>query len=124
MNYIRNYKLFKESNVLSHTSWEREVDGETIKITLQDILDYLDNGQEINPKDLESLLIDTERDSDRVESSDLDYPIIVLSSGGELKSILDGQHRVTKALRDGVNVKVRILDLDTAPDNFKSVLGN
>jgi hypothetical protein len=42
-------------------------------------------------------------------------------SGGEYTSIIDGQHRVVKALRDGVPVKARILDLDNAPEKFKAV---
>ena len=67
------------------------------------------------------LLIDVKRDSNRVQSADLKYPVILLSSGGEIKSILDGQHRIVKALENNEMIKVRILDLDLAPDNFKKI---
>lgn len=45
----------------------------------------------------------------------------VISSGVEIKSILDGQHRVIKALQNDEMVKVRVLDLDVAPENFRLV---
>lgn len=126
MRYLVDFNLFLFENSASglDTSWERNIDGEVKKITLKQVIDYLDSGQEMDPEELEPLLIKTKRDSERVESSDLEYPIIVLSSGGELKSILDGQHRVVKALDSGEMVKVRILDLDLAPEEFKSILGD
>jgi len=89
---------------------------------MDDVTSYLDNGKEIDPKEIEHLLIKVDRDPKRVENANLEHPIILLSSGGKIKSILDGQHRVVKALKDGVNVKARILDLDNAPDDVKNVL--
>ena len=117
MKYIKLFEQFKIDN----TFWETEVDGSPVKVTLSDVLDYLDNGVEIDPNSISHLLIDVERDRDRIESADLSYPIILTAKGGKLLSILDGQHRVVKAIRDGVNIKARILDLDFSPENFKSV---
>ena len=82
---------------------------------------HLDSGFDIDPNDLKHLLIDVERDPIRVENADLKYPIIVTKLGDKFTSILDGQHRVVKALRDDVNVRAKILDLDLAPDFWKKI---
>jgi len=41
-------------------------------------------------------------DSDRVFNADISYPILVLVDGDDLVSILDGNHRVVKALEMSV----------------------
>ena len=117
MKYIKLFENFEQpEGTGAESSWEVEVDGKPIKITLSDVMDYLDNVTEIDPNEVKDLLIDVERDPKRVEAADYEkYPIILVSKNGKFISILDGQHRVVKALRDKVNVKVRILDLDNAP---------
>jgi len=122
MKYLKLFENFEQpEGTGKQTFWEAERDGETIRLTLDDVLDYLDNGFEMDPKEVEHLLIDSERDPSRVESSDLKYPVILLSIGGQIKSILDGQHRVVKALQNDEMIRVRILDLDTAPDKFNKI---
>lgn len=124
MKYLKFFESWKQPDGTGkETFWEKEVDGEVVRITLDDILSYLDNGVELDPKEIEHLLIKTKRDPERVENANLEYPIIVLSNKGKFVSILDGQHRVVKALEDGVNVKARVLDLENAPNNIKNVLG-
>lgn len=124
MKYLKLFESWKQPDGTGkETFWEKEVDGEIVRITLDDILSYLDNGVELDPKEVEHLLIKTKRDPKRVENANLEYPIIVLSNKGKFVSILDGQHRVVKALKDGVTVKARILDLENAPNNIKNVLG-
>jgi len=124
MKYLKLFENFEQlEGTEEQTYWEAEIKNKPVRVTLTDILNYLDNIIELNPEDIEHLLIDVERDPERVDASDLKYPIILLSKRGEYTSILDGQHRVVKALRDGVSVKARILDLDSAPEKFKKVLG-
>ena len=116
MKYLKLFENFEQpEGTGKETFWEAERDGETIRLTLDDVLDYLDNGVEMDPKEVEHLLIDSERDPSRVEASDLKYPVILLSIGGQIKSILDGQHRVVKALQNDKMIRVRILDLDISP---------
>jgi hypothetical protein len=123
MKYLKLFENFEQpEGTGKETFWEVENDGKTIRLTLDDVLDYLDNGVEMDPKEVEHLLIDSERDPSRVEASDLKYPVILLSSDGEIKSILDGQHRVVKALQNDEMIRVRILDLDTAPEKFNKIL--
>ena len=122
MKYLKLFENFEQpEGTGKETFWEAERDGETIRLTLDDVLDYLDNGVEMDPKEVEHLLIDSEREPSRVEASDLKYPVILLSIGGQIKSILDGQHRVVKALQNDEMIRVRILDLDTAPDKFNKI---
>lgn len=105
------------------TSWT--VDGVTI--TLNDINSYLDENKvpvvEIDTASIEDILIDTERDPERVDSARLEYPIILSTLNGDFYSVLDGQHRVVKSIKMGLpTIKARILDLDTAPEYKKIFL--
>ena len=102
------------------TSWT--VDGVTI--TLNDINSYLDENKvpvvEIDTTSIEDILIDTERDPERVDSASLEYPIILSTLNGDFYSVLDGQHRVVKSIKMGIpTIKARILDLDTTPEYKK-----
>lgn len=102
------------------TSWT--VDGVTI--TLNDINSYLDENKvpvvEIDTASIEDILIDTERDPERVDSASLEYPIILSTLNGDFYSVLDGQHRVVKSIKMGLpTIKARILYLDTAPEYRK-----
>ena len=99
------------------TDWQ---DGDS-KITLQDVLDIADEPIEIDPNELKPLLIKTERDPARVQAADLEYPIVVTTLNGQYKNILDGQHRVVKALQNKVSIKARVLNLDNAPEEFQQV---
>ena len=123
MKYLKKYESFDQPEGTGmNTFWEREVEGEKYRITLDEVIDYLDSGIEIDPNKIKHILIDVERDPNRIESADLNYPVILTSMGGELKSILDGQHRVVKAIKNGEMIKIRILDLDTAPEKIKTIL--
>jgi len=124
MKYIKTFESFEQpEGTGTGTFWETEVDGEIIRITFDDVMKHLDEGIEIDPNEIKHLLIDVERDPKRVEAADLIYPIVLVRSDGKFISILDGQHRVVKAIRDGVNIKAKVLDLDLAPEEFKSVFG-
>ena len=102
------------------TSWTVD----DVTITLNDINSYLDENKvpvvEIDTASIEDILIDTERDPERVDSASLEYPIILSTLNGDFYSVLDGQHRVVKSIKMGIpTIKARILDLDTAPEYKK-----
>ena len=137
MKYLKIYENFEEeenlpgdipsdTNTGSDTSWTRNIDGKKTTITLHDVNGYLDennvNVEEIDTKSIEDILIDVERDSNRVESADLSFPIVVSKSNGEFKGILDGQHRVVKSIKNGIpTIRARVLNLDTAPEEYKKM---
>ena len=104
-------------NTGADTNWE---DGD-VKITLKDILDYSSEPQEKDPRAFEELLINVSRDPNRVDRADLGYPIVVSSKGGKPTKILDGQHRIVKAIKYNQPILVRYLDLDRAPEHFQQM---
>ena len=62
------------------------------------------------------------RDPARVQAADLNYPLIVTKVNGKFKKILDGQHRLVKAITNNEpTVKVKVLDIDSAPDDYKEM---
>jgi len=107
----------------AETFWELE-DGTRVEIT--DVIEYLDSIKspiiDINIDDVKELLIDVERDQNRVDASDLSFPIIISEYKGKYNSILDGQHRVVKSIKNKIlKIKCRVLDLDNCPDIFKKI---
>ena len=138
MKYLKLYENFEEdenlpggdipsdSNTGADTSWTRDIDGRETTITLHDVNDYLDKNnvpvEEIDTKSIEDILIETERDPNRVESADLSFPIVLSKSNGKFKAILDGQHRVVKSIQNDIpTIMARVLVLDTAPEEYKKM---
>jgi hypothetical protein len=122
--YYNNKLSLKEVNTGLDTTWQDE----GITITLQDVLDIADAPIEVDPNELEPLLIKTKRDPARVQAADLEHPIVVTTLNGQYKSILDGQHRIVKASEynalnpdNKVSIKTRILNLDTAPEEYQQM---
>ena len=121
-NLIR--RILRES--WRDTGWETDNE----KITIQDVLDYLDNDEVYNLS--VKTILDTigdkfttvKKDLDRILKADLNHPIIIVKKNGELSYILDGNHRMKKAIEVGEDtIKVKILDLDkpNIPPTFKEL---
>jgi hypothetical protein len=122
MRYLKTYENFEQpEGTGTESSWEVEIDGNPVKVTLTELIDYIDGVVEIDPNEIKELLIDTDRDPKRVDAADLDYPIILSMKNGEYKNIIDGQHRVVKALKDEVPLKAKILNLDDAPEKYRKI---
>jgi hypothetical protein len=109
------------------TFWEAEIDGKTKKVTIQDVIKHLDyvNSEviEIDINELKSLSIFkksiTKETLNRIESSDTSYPIIVSKLNGRYNRIIDGNHRLQKAIMNNKKIiKARVLLLNNAPDTF------
>ena len=105
------------------TSWE---DGD-IKVTIKEVLKYLDDNkvtvEEVSTNKLKPILIAGPRDPKRVQAANLKYPaVVVVDMNGKYKSILDGNHRVEKAINNDIpTIKVLKLDLRTAPEEYKAL---
>ena len=112
-------------------SWTDTIDGKQVTITLSQILEYLKDTsvKEVDPKELEHLRVGAVKQPDeehlkRINQSSLDYPIIVIASKGKYKMLLDGNHRLQKALYNNIDkIKVKVLDLDTAPLSYQQLFG-
>jgi hypothetical protein len=107
------------------TYWENEIDGKLFRLTIEELLRYLDDQRssvvEVPIPEVQELCIHWGSDDIgtlvRAEASDLKYPLIMLS---DRSMLLDGHHRLLKAIREGrESVKVRFLEVDTMPEQWK-----
>ena len=68
--------------------------------------------QKFDPQIFADLLIDAERDPQRVQAADINEPILIGYRDNKPIKILDGQHRVANAINQGEKIPVRVIDLD------------
>ena len=110
------------------TSWEDE-EG---KINIGDVVDYIgDNIRNISVSDLQNKLKlpldNVTKEKARIMKADLQYPIILVQEDGEFSYVLDGNHRLEKAIMTGeeyIKAKVLYLDDKNTPQEFKRLLGS
>ena len=106
------------------TSWESNDE----KVTIGDVVDYLgDKTVDINVLELSRQLPSLPtQGAERVAAANLEYPIIVVKSGGQYRYVLDGNHRLQKSIDNKVEtIKAKILDLDNpeTPEKYKRMFG-
>jgi ParB-like chromosome segregation protein Spo0J len=92
------------------------------------VIDYLgDKTVDINVLELSQQLPSLPtQGAERVAAANLEYPIIVMKSGGQYRYVLDGNHRLQKSIDNKVEtIKAKILDLDNpeTPEMFKRMFG-
>jgi hypothetical protein len=108
------------------TLWSSE-DGVTI--TLDQLLadTQLASVKKINVEKLAEKVLnwnDDPREWKKVKSVDLSYPPIVLMSGSEVTRIIDGNHRVQKAIQLGYKeINIKAVCLDELPIYYKKIFG-
>ena len=120
-----NRRVLNEEN-WENTGWEDEKG----KVTIKDVLEYIgDNIRNISVTDLqnklESFLKKIKLDPQRIEDADLQYPIILVQEDGEFSYVIDGNHRLGKAIKDEeeyIKAKVLYLDDKNTPEDFKRLL--
>ena len=108
------------------TSWEDD----EIKITIGDIVDYIGNTVVDIPisylkKVLKTQLDKVTKEEERIMKADLQYPIIVVKKDGNITYVLDGNHRLQKAIMTGEEyIKAKVLDMDNpdVPQAFTRLL--
>tara|TARA_R110002051_G_scaffold246452_1_gene306143 strand:- start:173 stop:580 length:408 start_codon:yes stop_codon:yes gene_type:complete len=115
------------------TSWENDDD----KVTIGEVVDYL--GEKTVPikvsdltKQIPSLFDDEYRQSvegrKRIETASLEFPIIVVKNKGQYKYVLDGNHRLQRAIDDEkvetIKAKILVLDDEETPERFKKMFGD
>jgi hypothetical protein len=135
MKYIFTYASYKislpkkENNHYQETSWTDNIDGKEVKITIQEVQDYLKNSPiiDIPVSEISNLCIHKDKDDEetllRSQKSDLSFPIIISKNeDGKYGMILDGHHRLLKAINNGEEtIKAKVLDLSTAPREYKEM---
>ena len=122
---FENWRKYLKEDWRTETDWTSE---DEEKITLGDVVDYLgDETDPINVSEFSQQLppLPT-RGAKKIANASLDYPIIIVKSSGQYRFVLDGNHRLQKAIDQGVeNIKAKILDLDNpeTPEVFKRMFG-
>lgn len=96
------------------TSWD---DGMGNVLSLSQVLAHaVENWRDRSPQELKHLMIPTERDSARVQAADTSKPLLIAYDGMKPIKILDGQHRLQKALNTGMQkVPVTRVDINSDP---------
>ena len=122
---LENWRQYLNEDWRTGATWTAE-DGK--KITLGDVVDYLgDETVDVNVLGLSQQLPELPtRGAERIAAASLDYPIIVVKSGGQYRFVLDGNHRLQKAIDEEVEtIKTKILDLDNpeTPEVFQKMFG-
>ena len=116
---------WKTPSMRLKTSWKTDDD----EVVLGDVVDYLgDETVDINVLELSQQLPSLPtRGAKRVAAASLEYPIIVVKSGGQYQYVLDGNHRLQKAIEEEIeSIKAKILDVSTeakTPERFKKMFG-
>ena len=111
------------------TSWKDD-GGE---VTIEQVDDYLgDKTIDIVPSDVRDQVLKCRgkprlptTSQDRIDKADLSFPIIVAMEGSEYISVLDGNHRLQRAVDENKPLEAKVLDLDdtNTPENFKKMFG-
>lgn len=119
-----------ETDYYKGTEWNKNIDGKMVKITIQEVEDYLNKNNipiiDIPLEDVYHLCSCKDKKDDetlkRSEESNLEYPIIISRYSGKYKMVLDGHHRMLKANNNNIDkIKARILDLTKAPYNYQKM---
>lgn len=127
----------------AETSWQDSTkDGKTIKVTIDDLFKFSKNipVEELSVGDLEYLALHkTKTDPEtqaNIQKANLDYPILVLDKSKDKKpsqvkssvliqhpglvSILDGHHRLQKAIVNELpTIKAKVLHLADMPEDWQ-----
>jgi len=133
MNLQENIQRIREmmgllTEGLHDTYWQNE---EGDKITLIDLLDATQNipVEEFSVEELKPHLLTWDGDEDeviKIEKSDLQYPILIfVNDDGEFISLIDGHHRVQKAVRKGLEtIKAKLIPINSLPKNIRRVFSH
>ncbi len=120
-----------ESNHYEETSWTVTKGGKEITATIQEINNYLKDGEiiKIPVKDIQDMCIHKDKNDKetlkRSEQSNLYYPIIIVKQNNQYVMILDGHHRLKKAIVNNIDyIKAKVLDLDISPKKYKILFGS
>ena len=107
------------------TKWQSE-DG-SVTITLQELLNDIKTVpvKKIEIEKLKKRLLNWSNDPkewEKVKSVDMTYPPIILMDGSEVDMIVDGNHRVQKAIQLGYEtIDAKLISLNDLPEKYKLV---
>jgi len=125
---VTGYKSASKSDEWKDTSWTNIIDGKEVTVTIKDILDLIKEKpvQKIDTEILKPYALHkTKTDADtlaKIKNANLDYPIIVLKKHNTTYEILDGNHRLQKAINNKIpHIKARVIDIKDLPEDWQKV---
>ena len=106
-----------------------------VKVNIEELSDYLgDKTIDVDPVEVKDQVLKSrgkERlpvgpgitSQERIDNADLSFPIIATMKGGKYTQVLDGNHRLQKAVDHKNPLKAKILDLDDPdiPKKYKEL---
>ena len=127
---VCNGRLKEEDDLdegLEDTSWTNDEDK---TVTLKQLLDAIKDYPTIEApiEKVKKISLKTDGggiEPDRVSNADITYPIIiVVDDSGNYKHVLDGNHRVNKAIDAGLKfIPAKLVNIKKLPQEFQDVLG-
>jgi len=130
---LLRFKSYFENKHYEETYWSKKINGKEVTITIKDVQNILDEKnvdvENIAVDDVSDMCVHKDKDDEktlaRSEKSNLDYPIIISKDlKGNLNMILDGHHRLLKAINNNHdNIKARILDLSKCSIEYQTMFG-
>jgi hypothetical protein len=125
MTNVLDNKKEEMTEGLHDTSWEND---EGDKITLIDLLNATEDipVKEISLDNIKTKLLTwdgNEEEVAKIEKANLRYPILIfVDDNNKFISIIDGHHRVHKALRKGLKkINAKIIPINSLPKNIRKV---
>ena len=113
---------------LRDTSWQND---EGDKVTLMDLLNATKDipVKKISVNKIKSKLLTWDDDEDevkKIESADLQYPILIfVNDEGKFISIIDGHHRAQKAVRHKLKtIKAKLIPINSLPKDMRKVFSH
>ena len=111
-----------------NTSWTDNINGKEITVTINDLMNVTKKVPviEMSTKTLEPYALHkNKKDAEtlaNVQKSDLQYPIIVLKKNNNKYQILDGHHRLQKAINNNIEkIKAKLIDINTLPTDYQEL---
>jgi hypothetical protein len=132
MYQVKTFNQFiRESNNYLETSWTCDIDGVEKTVSISEVEDYIKDAPIIGiPVNIIKGMCchlgkSDEATLSRSNAANLDFPIIISKDvDGKYNMILDGHHRLLKAINNNVvTINAKVLDLSTAPILFKRMFG-
>ena len=125
----QTYRIKQIMNIidegLNDTSWSNK-DGD--KITLKDLLKATEDipVKNFSVKKLKKHLLTWENDDNeisKIDKADLKYPILVfVNDKGSIITIIDGHHRIHKAIRNKMKtIKAKLIPLNNLPNRIRKI---
>ena len=122
---VDHYSIHLEENSQvtedwTDTAWEADhPDGKTVRVTIADMMKLALDETEIPAQDLESVKIDPES-QERMMRADTQYPLLVLQYPDGEYRVLDGNHRLGKALHTKQpSVQARVIKHQSLPKEWQ-----